>query len=622
MANRLKMADIHAILALKRRKWSNRRIAAELDVDRETVARYVRLAAQGRLPPLVAGTLVGESPPKPANAPAGKEIASASSADGLTAEPNSKPANAPADEPVSERGPYSDAAAANAAIAPLGNFAELATLPTSAVEVVGSKPAIAPAGELSGELPSAGCGRLSDCEAYREQILGMLELGLSAQRIYQDLVAGGFSGSYYSVRRFTKHLREERPEAFRRLECAPGEEAQVDFGSGATIVQGDQRRRPHVFRIVLSHSRKGYSEASYRQTTEDFIRCLENAFWHFGGVPQTLVIDNLKAAVVRCDWFDPDLHPKLLSFCQHYGTTILPTKPFTPRHKGKIERGVDYVKENGLKGHVFESLEAENSHLLKWETRVADQRIHGTTRQQVAQRFEAERPALLPLPAERFAFFHEAKRTVHRDGHVEVAKAYYSAPPEYVGREVWARWDGRLVRVFNLQMEEIAVHVQHEPGKFSTNQRHLSDRKISTVERGAEALMVRVACIGRESGQWGETMLKQRGVAGMRVLLGLLDLAKKHPSSAIEQACRTAHSFGAYRLKTIRKLIGQSADEQATLEFIDEHPIIRSLGDYGDIVRQALDNSRELAAETIVGSGLASPSPAPTSADAAVPGTI
>jgi transposase len=107
---------------------------------------------------------------------------------------------------------------------------------------------------------------------------------------------------------------------------------------------------------VLSHSRKGYSEATFSQTTEDFFRCLENAFAHFGGVPKTLVIDNLKAAVKHPDWFDPVLTPKVQSFAQHYGTVILPTKPYTPRHKGKVEGGVKYVQNNGLKGHTFASL--------------------------------------------------------------------------------------------------------------------------------------------------------------------------------------------------------------------------------------------------------------------------
>jgi transposase len=242
-----------------------------------------------------------------------------------------------------------------------------------------------------------GSGRRSDCEPYRDLIEGKLEQGLSAQRIYQDLVGEhGFTASYWSVRRYAQGLAGKSERPMRRMEVAAGEEAQVDFGRGAPVVDADsKRRKTNVFRIVLSHSRKGYSEATYTQTTEDFLRALENAFAHFGGVPKTLVIDNLKAAVVHPDWFDPELTPKVQSFCRHYGTVILPTKPYTPRHKGKVEAGVKYVKNNGLAGHTFPTLEAENRHLADWERTVADTRIHGTTKRQVGQLYaDAERAAL------------------------------------------------------------------------------------------------------------------------------------------------------------------------------------------------------------------------------------
>jgi transposase len=104
------------------------------------------------------------------------------------------------------------------------------------------------------------------------------------------------------------------------MECEPGAEAQVVFGRGAPIVRPDGKRQATwVFRIVLSHSRKGYSEAVHRQTTDDFLRSLENAFVHFSGLPKTLVIDNLRAAVARADWFDSELSPKARSFAEHYG---------------------------------------------------------------------------------------------------------------------------------------------------------------------------------------------------------------------------------------------------------------------------------------------------------------
>jgi len=137
----------------------------------------------------------------------------------------------------------------------------------------------------------------SQCEPYRKVVEDKLQGGLPRQRIYQDLRDEyGFEGSYYSVRRFVRRLGQDRPIPFRRMECMPGDESQIDFG--ADVVRPDgKRKRPHVFRIVLSFSQKGYSEAIYHQSTDTFIRCLENAFWHFGGVPRTLIIDNLKAAV-------------------------------------------------------------------------------------------------------------------------------------------------------------------------------------------------------------------------------------------------------------------------------------------------------------------------------------
>ena len=427
-------------------------------------------------------------------------------------------------------------------------------------------------------------------------ILAKLGQQLSAQRIWQDLTADpGFTGSYDSVKRFVRRLGATTPLPFRRMECGPGEEAQVDFGSGAPIVAPDgKRRKTNVFRIVLSHSRKAYSEATFTQTTEDFFRCLENAFAHFGGVPTTLVIDNLKAAVAHADWFDPELTPKVQSFCRHYRTTILPTKPYMPRHKGKVEAGVKYVKNNALKARVFASLEAQNRFLADWERTVADTRIHGTTKRQVGKVFhEVERAALQPLPSERFPFFHEARRKVNRDGHVEVAKAYYSAPTEYLGREVWARWDARLVHLFNHRWEQIAVHVRHEQGRFSTHAAHIAREKINGLEKGAEYLLNKVGAIGDRTQQWAEAMVIARGIAGTRVLQGLLALTKKHSSDALEKACEIALAHGCWQLQTIRRLVGRTADKQEPLPFLDEHPLIRPLEDYAAVVARAIHRQED-----------------------------
>lgn len=426
-------------------------------------------------------------------------------------------------------------------------------------------------------------GPTNACEPFRELILSKLELGLDGQRIYQDLRDDeeGFTASYSSVRRFLATLRETRPLPVRRIETPAGEEAQVDFGTGAWVISNGKRKRPWVLRVVLSHSRKAYCEAVWRQSTDAFIQCLENAFAHFGGVPKRLVIDNLKAAVARADWYDPEVHPKLQSFAKHYGTVFMPTKPYTPQHKGKVESGVKYVKRNALKGRTFNSLTEQNDFLLDWETRVADQRIHGTTKKQVAKLFQdSEREALLSLPPDRFPFFHEHRCSVHRDGHVEVDKAYYSVPPEYVGCRLWTRWDARLVRVFNRQWEQVAVHAKHEPGRFRTAPGHIPKEKVSAVERGADVLLRQVATIGTHSRDWSRAMVQARGVEGVRVLVGLKSLAGKHSTEEIERACQTALTYRAFRLRTIRQLLVRQAPPQTQFDFLDEHPVIRPLSDY------------------------------------------
>lgn len=434
----------------------------------------------------------------------------------------------------------------------------------------------------------------SRCEQYRKIIEDKISQGLSAQRIYQDLVADhGFTSKYHSVRRFVGKLRATTQLPVRRIEKGPGKEGQIDYGTGAGVIsQKGSRRKTHVFRIVLGYSRKGYSESDYRQTADSFIQCLENSFWYFGGVPEVCVIDNLKAGVIEADWFDPLINPKLQAFADHYGTVIMPTKPYTPRHKGKIESGINYVQSNALKGKTFNSLAEQNTWLEHWERSVADKRIHGTTRKQVQKVFEEEeRPALKPLPPCRFPFFNEAKRSVHRDGHIEVAKAYYSVPPEYTGRQVWARWDGKLVRVYDAtkNFKQIATHAQLEPGRFSTDDKHIHARKFSKVELGAEALLKRVSWFGEHSQRWAKAMLEHRGIPGVRVLVGFESLAKSYDVDQIERACKTALGCGIFRLKPLRKLLKNgSSQPQESFEFMSEHEIIRDMASYGEVVRRAI----------------------------------
>jgi transposase len=464
------------------------------------------------------------------------------------------------------------------------------------IAITGSAEGEAPAAEANATIVIAGFpGRQSRCEPWRAIIIQGLERGLTARRIWQDLRADhGFEGDYQSVQRFARRLNHGSPLPFRRMECGPGEEAQVDFGKGAPVItSAGKRTRPHLFRIVLSCSRKAYSEVVPRQTTEQFIRCIENAFCHFGGVTKTLVIDNLKAAVTQADWYDPELNPKIQEFCRHYGTVVLPTRVRTPRHKGKIERGVGYAQSNALRGRTFTSVAEQNRFLAEWESTVADTRIHGTTRKQVGKVFaEVEKPALLPLPPGRFPCFQEAQRIVNRDGHVEVAKAYYSAPPEFLGRTVWARWDGHVVRLFDQQLRQIAIHAQHEPGRFTTDAKHIAPEKRGGIERGAAWWLNKASFIGAHAGSWAQSILRERGIHGVRIVMGLVSLTNRHPARTIEQACQVAQSHGAHRLRDIRNLLKRSASPtQEQFEFAAEHPLIRSLSDYSKLVHDAFEKA-------------------------------
>lgn len=506
MANVIRMDQRAAILGLSRRKWSVRRIARTLCLNRRTVSRYIQEHEK----------------------------------EGKREQDKSKCTIPPPGKP-------------------------------------GSKCTIPPAGKL---------GRKSECEPYKQQVDSWLSGGHSAQRIWQDLVTDyGYEGSYDSVKRYVRRKKAASPRAIWRVETLPGEEAQVDFGTGAWIrVPGQKKRRKSwIFRTVLSCSRGAYTEAVFRQDTETFIRCIENAFRYFGGVTQTLRIDNLRAAVTRADWYEPELNPKVESFCRHYGTVILPCRVRKPEHKGKVENSVKYVKNNALKGREFSSLAEENEFLLNWEKTVADCRIHGTTRQQVGKRFrEIEKSALLPLPAGLFPCFQEGQRRVHRDSYVEVDGAYYKVPEEYVGRQVWARWDARTVRVYNRQSEHIMSFAKREKGTFSETL-GARGRRTTTMEQDMTYWIRRSAQMGHNCGLWALEVMAEKDERGIRVLQGLAGLKRKHTNQDLDTACELALSQSAFRLKDIRRLLDRP-EKQESFTFMDKHPLIRDMAEYTEFL--------------------------------------
>lgn len=528
MANKLTVQEQEAITNLTRLGWGIRKIARELGLSRNTVRAYARSVEVLEAEALAEEILKG-SPPS----------------SGIETDPLSTPGSATAQN---QTDPLSTA----------GNT-----------------------------------GRKSLCADHAELILAKFETGLTAQRIYQDLrVEISFTGSYQSVKRYVRRLRRTDPQLVHRIEVEPGEEVQVDFGTGPTLLQSDgKKRKTWIFRLVLSYSRKAYSQAVLRQDTEIFLRCIEAAFRQFGGSTLTINLDNLKAAVLKADWADPELNPKLMDFGRHYRTTIMPCLPGVPEHKGKVENSVAYVKENALAGRKFSSLAELNLALAHWEKTVADLRIHGTTKRQVAQLFVVEKPALQPLPASVFACFREGPRTVHRDGHVEVEKAFYHVPTEYLRQDVWVRYDSREVRIFTKNtdgsLKQIQVHRRLEPGKF-TNARGIGGGQ-GSLQANLDYWLKRASQLGPSCEGWARAVAQNRGIGGMRSLMGLVGLVDRHSFPTVNRACERALAKGTWRLRDIRALI-EAKEIQTQITFDEHHPLIRNLSEYGLFIQAQTQN--------------------------------
>jgi transposase len=228
-----------------------------------------------------------------------------------------------------------------------------------------------------------GFDKKSKLDPYKEEIVNLLERhSFTATQIYQRIKESGFQGGYTTVREYVRKVRPKRPAAFLSLAFAPGECAQVDWGIYKTIDVGSSRRKLNFFVMVLSHSRMIYVEFSLAQSMEHFLSCHQHAFEFFGGVPENIMIDNLKTGVIRrITGQDIVFNPKYADFAQHYGFTIKACGVRKGNEKGRVENGVGYVKKNFLNGLEMTQFEALNPAIKTWMDTIANVRIHGETRQ-------------------------------------------------------------------------------------------------------------------------------------------------------------------------------------------------------------------------------------------------
>jgi transposase len=423
----------------------------------------------------------------------------------------------------------------------------------------------------------------SKCEPYRELIEDALERGRNAKAIWQDLVtAHGFVGRYASVQRFTRKLRGARaPEARVVIETRPGEEGQVDYGDGPMVRDPEtgRYRRMRLFVMTLGYSRKSVRLLTWRSSAKIWCELHETAFRRLGGAPRVTVHDNLREGVLAPDIYDPRLNPLYRDVLAHYGAIALPCRVRDPDRKGKVESGIGHTQKM-LAGLRFESAEDAQRHLDHWEERWADTRIHGTTKRQVAAMFVEEKPLLAPLPIEPFRYYRFGQRTVHLDGHVEIDGAYYSAPPGNIGRRLHVQFDDRRVRLLDPKTHELLrEHFPQAPGRRRTREEDKPKRTpLSTVQ-----LLSRARIAGKHIGALAGEIHRRDGETGVRQILGLLGLAKKHGPFAVDDASAMALSVGVPNYRFVRRYLDRRPAPQLTLRQVD--PLIRDLTHYRDIIR-------------------------------------
>ncbi len=540
MSNVLNEEQKQQVIALGRLGWSLRRIERETRVRRETISAYLKEAGVALRPPR------------------GRQIRAKPASRAGKVTPDSAPA-----KPASE--------------------AEEVTTDSG-----GESAGETPAKPEPGRSPSA-----SACEPYGEAIEAGLSKGRNAKAIWHDLVdVYGFAGGYQSVKRFIRKFRgPQAPEACAVIETAPGEELQVDYGSGPMVRDGHtgKYRRTRLFVLTLGYSRKSVRLMAFSSSSQTWAELHEKAFRRLGGVTRVAVLDNLREGVLKPDIYDPTVNPLYRDMLQHYNVVALPCRVRDPDRKGKVERGVGHAKNSPLKGLRFESLEEAQTYLDHWETRWADTRIHGTTKRQVAAMFAEEKPALQPLPVEPFRYYQYGKRTVNLDGCVEVEAAYYGAPPGWIGRHLQVQWDSHQVRLMDPHTGQLVrEHLRQARGRHRIKD---EDRPKQTPLTTLQ-LLSRAGRAGAQIGALCRGMHQKDGQTAVRRIMGVLSLVKKYGGATVEDACAVALEVGVRAdYHFVRRYLERHPQLSLSLRQVD--PLIRQLTLYRDFIEGKTKESNE-----------------------------
>jgi len=423
----------------------------------------------------------------------------------------------------------------------------------------------------------------SACEIYREWIEAQLELGRNAMSIYQDLVERhGFVHAYNSVKRFVGRLKAREPERFDVLDALPGEEAQVDFGEGApTRAANGKYRRPYLFVMTLKYSGKSFRKVVWKADQESWARLHEEAFRTFGGSVQYVVLDNLKQGVIRPDLYEPAINPVYAAMLAHYGAVADAARVADPNRKGTVENAIQHTQATALRGRKFESIEEQNAWLAHWEERWAAPRIHGRKKRQVLAMFTEEKPALRPLPGERFRFFRESSHTVDDGGLVQVLRSYYAAIPAVPGDIVTVRVYDHDIEVFDGAGALLRRHPRSfVPGHFEMQD---SDR-IFNPSRETVRLLGKAAKLGPHSLELGRDIFQRFGRAGQKALYGLTNLPRHYAKADIENAAKRVMTLSRPTYQALKRILERQAAETEPRVLVPDlqqrGPHIRQIEEY------------------------------------------
>jgi len=396
-------------------------------------------------------------------------------------------------------------------------------------------------------------------DPYSKIIEAKLVNGLSIQRIYQDLqMSSNIIGSYSGLRDYIRKAFPERKTAYMVLNTELGEEAQVDYGYIGTLPVGGKRKKSWVFVMTLSYSRYMYAEISFNQSVQSFIQAHVNAFKFFSGVPRLVKIDNLKAGIVEADFYEPLAQRTYAEFACHYGFLPFPCQIKKARQKGKVERGVGYVKENCFKARNFIDADGAKAFLANWLETIANVRKHGTIKKIPSEVFELEeKSALLPLPCADFIFSKSQEVDGHFDCHVSYGSNYYSIPHAYIGLTLKAIEVNNILKIY-FKDKEIALHTVHHDTKgfHYTDKNHYPKGKNITSSELLSRYKSEMAKIGAGAvefcNRYEETIKENSRYH--RSLSGVLSLKKRYSDAVVDQACRRACYYGNITYRAVKKI--------------------------------------------------------------------